>query len=48
MREELQEYLIKIKALTQDKCVCLNSCIIYLPNPSDGQDMTQGQFLSGV
>ena len=30
-------------------CVCVYVCVyIYLPTPPLGQDMTQGQFLSGV
>ena len=29
-------------------CVCVCMCVSYLPTPPLGQDMTQGQFLSGV
>ena len=29
-------------------CVCVYVCSSYLPTPPLGQDMTQGQILSGV
>ena len=29
-------------------CVCVFYALSYLPTPPHGQDMAQGQFLSGV